>query len=214
MKYVIKLFLLQLLFSALAFSQDRNSSKNELLERPLVERYILDELKELRNNQLKLKEEVTKQITSSELSVSDRAITYATDTINNVFYIIAAVSSLLLVVGLRSFKELKENSELIVETKIAELTDNFESRLLDIENKAKQRFKMITKTQEQVEKSQKISSLWKRIEIEESLQEKLNLFDDILNKLAEAWNENCVNSSHPRDEQRLKCSGWHKSSCN
>ncbi|MCW8838585.1 MAG: tetratricopeptide repeat protein [Thiovulaceae bacterium] len=181
MKNLIKLFLLlsMLLSSVYALAQhETNTSK--ILDRPLIERYILDELKELRNNQLKVKEEVTRQITSSELSVSDRALSYTTDTINNVFYIIAVVSSLLLLIGLKSFKDLKESSELIVETKIAELTKNYESRLSDIENKAKQRFELITKTQEEVEKSQKINALWKRVEIEDDLQEKLNLYDEIL----------------------------------
>lgn len=181
MKFLIKIILLQIiLFSLSLAGEEQNKKEDKPLERPLVERYILDELKDLRTNQLKLKEEVTKQITASELSVSDRALTYTTDTINNVFYIIAVVSSLLLLIGLKSFKELKDSSELIVESKIAELTKNYESRLLDIENKAKQRFELIIQTQEQFEKSEKISSLWKRAEIEDDLQEKLNLYDEIL----------------------------------
>lgn len=182
MRFILKVFLLQLLLCAFVYAQEaeQNHSSKNILDKPLIERYILDELKELRVNQLKLKEEVTKQITSSELSISDRALTYTADTVNNVFYIIAVVSSLLLLIGLKSFKDIKENSELILETKILELTKNYESRLLDIESKAKHRFELITKTQEQVEKSQKVSSLWKRAEIEENLQEKLNLYDEIL----------------------------------
>jgi tetratricopeptide (TPR) repeat protein len=171
-----------MLFSFTCAEQKEHSSK-EMLDKPLVERYILDELKELRTNQLKLKEEVTKQITSSELSITDRALSYTSDTIGNIFYIIAVVSSLLLLVGLKSFKDIKESSELILETKILELTQNYETRLSDIESKANHRFKLINQTQEQVEKSEKISSLWKRIEIEDDIQEKLNLYDEIL-KLA------------------------------
>lgn len=179
LKFIVKVILLQLMLFSYSVAQEQEK-ENRLLDRPLVEKYILDELKDLRTNQLKVKEEVTKQITRSELSVSDRALTYTTDTINNVFYIIAVVSSLLLIIGLKSFKDLKESSELIVETKIAELTKNYESRLLDIESKAKQRFELIIQTQEQFEKSEKISSIWKRAEIEDDLQEKLSLYDEIL----------------------------------
>jgi tetratricopeptide (TPR) repeat protein len=184
MNFILKLFILQFLIFGFTYAQDAKEplkhSETEILDRPLVERYILDELKELRTNQLKLKEEVTKQITSSELSITDRALAYTTDTIGNIFYIIAVVSSLLLLVGLKSFKDIKDSSELILETKILELTQNYETRLSDIEKKAKHRFELITHTQEQFEKSEKISSLWKRAEIEEDLQEKLNLYDEIL----------------------------------
>jgi tetratricopeptide (TPR) repeat protein len=156
------------------------SPMKEISEKPLVERYVLDELKDLRTGQLKIREDVTKQITSSELSISDRAIHYATDTLNNIFYIIAAVSSLLLLVGLKTFKDLKESSELIVEEKVAKLSEDFEGRLLDIENKAKERFKLIIRNQENIEQSQKINSLWKRAEIEDNFEEKLNIYDEIL----------------------------------
>ncbi len=184
MKIILKLFVLQLLIFSFAYSQenkeDLKHSQTDMLDRPLVERYILDELKDLRTSQLKLKEEVTKQITSSELSITDRALSYTTDTISNIFYIIAVVSSLLLLVGLKSFRDIKESSELILETKILELTQNYENRLSDIEKKAKHRFDMITHTQEQFEKSEKISSYWKRAEIEDDLQAKLDLYDEIL----------------------------------
>jgi tetratricopeptide (TPR) repeat protein len=179
-KTITKIVLLLLISSVFIYADKEKNIDAQALDKPLIERYIFDELKELRINQQKLKEDVTKQITQSELSISDRAITYTTDTMNNVFYVIAVVSSLLLLIGLKSFKDIKESSELIVETKIAELTKNYESRLLDIENKAKQRFEMIVHTQEQFERSEKINSLWKRAEIEDDAQEKLNIYDEIL----------------------------------
>ena len=156
------------------------SPMKEFSEKPLVERYVLDELKDLRTGQLKIREDVTKQIASSELSISDRAIRYATDTLNNIFYIIAAVSSLLLLVGIKTFKDLKESSEFIVEEKVTKLSQDFEGRLLDIEKKAKERFKLIIRNQENIEQSQKINSLWKRAEIEDNFEEKLNIYDEIL----------------------------------
>lgn len=141
---------------------------------------MLNELKALRQDNQKLREDLTKQITSSELSITDRALRYVTDTVNNIFYIIAGASSILLLVGLKSLKDLKENSEHLVETKVTKLTNKFEERLLDIENKANDRFKLITKTQEKIRQSETINSLWKRAEIEENLQEKINLYDEII----------------------------------
>ncbi|MGK0255410.1 MAG: tetratricopeptide (TPR) repeat protein [Arcobacteraceae bacterium] len=179
MRLINKVLLSVFILINFSFADAKNPMK-EFSEKPLVERYILDELKDLRTGQLKIREDVTKQITSSELSVSDRAIRYATDTVNNIFYIIAAVSSLLLLVGLKTFKELKESSELIVEEKVTKLSQEFEGRLLDIENKAKERFKLIMRNQENIEQSQKINSLWKRAEIEDNFEEKLNIYDEIL----------------------------------
>ncbi len=179
--FITKLLLISLIFCNVSYAlEDTNRSTNTLLEKPLIERYVFDELKALRTNQQKLREDVTKQITKSELSASDRAITYATDTINNIFYIIAAASSILLIVGLKSLKELKENSEQLVETKILKLSKDFEERLVNIESKAKQRFELILQTQEHLEQTEKVNALWRRVEVEESTQEKLNLYDEIL----------------------------------
>lgn len=173
--------MISLIFSNVSYAlEDIKGSTNTLLKKPLVERYVFDELKELRTDQQKLREDVTKQITKSELSTSDRAITYTTNTINNIFYIIAAASSILLIVGLKSLKELKENSEHLVETKILKLSKDFEERLVSIESKAKQRFELILQTQEHLEQTEKVNGLWRRVEIEESTQEKLNLYDEIL----------------------------------
>ncbi len=179
--FITRLLLISLIFCNVSYAlEDTNRSANALLEKPLIERYVFDELKELRTDQQKLREDVTKQITKSELSSSDRAITYATDTINNIFYIIAAASSILLIVGLKSLKELKENSEHLVETKILKLSKDFEERLVSIESKAKQRLELILQTQEHLEQTEKVNALWRRVEVEESTQEKLNLYDEIL----------------------------------
>ncbi|WP_373033896.1 tetratricopeptide repeat protein [Sulfurovum sp.] len=180
-KFITKLILISLIFSNVSYAlEDIKPSTNTLIKKPLIERYVFDELKALRTDQQKLREDVTKQITKSELSVSDRAIAYATDTINNIFYIIAAASSILLIVGLKSLKELKENSKQLVETKILKLSKDFEERLVHIESKAKQRFELIVQTQEHLEQTEKVNALWRRLEVEESTQEKLHLYDEIL----------------------------------
>lgn len=72
---------------------------NEPLYRPLLERYVLDELKSLRQDQQKLREDTTKQITHTELSAADRALEYTNDTINNVMFIITATATILILVG-------------------------------------------------------------------------------------------------------------------
>lgn len=146
---------------------------------PLVERYILDELKSIRIDNQQLRKDLVLQVTKSEVTTSDRAISYVTDTISNIFYIIALGSSLILIVGFKSLKDIKDSSEKLVEKKINKLTQDFEERLLSIETKAKQRYKIINETQSKLLENETVSSLWRRSELEESLQEKINLYDEI-----------------------------------
>lgn len=157
------------------------------LYKPLVERYILDELKSIRsdNQQLRvanqeLRADVAVQVSKAELGASDRALTYTTNTMSNIFYVIALVSSLILIVGVKSIKDIKESSEELLEEKINTLTQDFEGRLLKIEQQAQKRFKIINENQEKIEKNETISALWKRAALEENNHAKIDIYDEII----------------------------------
>ena len=68
-----------------AEQQQALNNLQEPMYKPLLERYILDELKAVRQDHKTLREDVTKQVTHTQLDTADRALTYTTDTINNVF---------------------------------------------------------------------------------------------------------------------------------
>lgn len=72
-----------------AIAEEQSYSQSELLDRPLMERYILDELKALRQDQQDLERRLTVQITDRELSVADKSLNYANVTVTYFFYIIA-----------------------------------------------------------------------------------------------------------------------------
>jgi len=61
-------------------------------EKPLVERYILDELKATRHDLQDLERRLTIEITDRELSVADKSLSYAEQTVNFFFYVIAGVA--------------------------------------------------------------------------------------------------------------------------
>jgi tetratricopeptide (TPR) repeat protein len=184
---MLKQIIINILFLSILFALQNNTKYeqeeikqiNKPIYKPLIERYILDELKSIRLDNQKLREDLTKQVTKSEVTTSDRAISYVTDTISNIFYIIALGSSIILVVGFKSLKDIKDSSEKLVEKKINKLTQDFEERLLKIETKARQRYKIINETQSKLLENETVSSLWRRSELEESLQEKINLYDEI-----------------------------------
>ena len=60
----------------------------EPLYNPFVERYVLDELKSLRTDMQEQRTDFATRLAATELGASDRAVNYATRTINNIFYII------------------------------------------------------------------------------------------------------------------------------
>ena len=109
-------FLLLLIFSSVLSANEKDAKGlKPLLEKPLMERYILDDLKDLRIENMKLRTEVEKRITKAEVEQTDRAARYVTDTIGNIFYLIAAATSILVFSGWNSLRDIRSKTENIVE---------------------------------------------------------------------------------------------------
>lgn len=153
---------------------------DEPLYKPFIERYILDEIKSLRQENQQLRAQVTKQISEAKLESSDRAIQYTTSTVNNIFYIITAAASLLVLLGWRSLTDIKKSIKAETEKKIQTLTGDYESRLQQIEKKMMDRSKIIIETQQEITNTNTIHSLWMRAGLEKSEEEKISIYDEIL----------------------------------
>lgn len=166
----------------LLFSKDLNKidSLKEPLFKPFIERYILDEIKGLRQENEKLKAQVTKQISEAKLESSDRAVNYTTSTINNIFYIITAAASLLLLVGWRSLNDIKKSLKIDMSKKTENIIAQYENRLQQIENKMTERSKVIIETQQNITNTNSIHSLWMRAGLEKSEEDKIAVYDEIL----------------------------------
>ncbi|MDX1279279.1 MULTISPECIES: TPR end-of-group domain-containing protein [Flavobacteriaceae] len=150
------------------------------LYRPLIERYILDEIKNLREENQSLRAQVTKQIAEAKLESSDRAIDYTTSTVNNIFYIITAAASLLVLLGWRSLNDIKNSLKIDTAKKIQTLTSDYEDRLQQIEVKMKERSKVIIETQKNITDTNSIHSLWMRAGLEKGDEDKISVYDEIL----------------------------------
>ena len=155
------------------------------LYKPLLERYILDELKSVRQDQQKLREDVTKQVTHAQLDTADRALTYTTDTINNVFFIITATASILVLVGWNSLRDVKNKVEDIVNTRVSVITDEYEDRLKILEEKLRVRSEEILSNQERISITNEVHSLWMRANLESDIANKIEIFDEILKRKPE-----------------------------
>ena len=150
------------------------------LFKPFIERYILDDLKQLRQDHHALRAEVIDKVAIAKLDAADRAIRYIADTTNNIFYIITAAASILVLLGWRSIKEMRDNIESITEQKVEELTLKYEERLNALENTIKKRSDQIVAAQKEISDTNLIHSLWMRAGLEKSDQEKLHIYDQIL----------------------------------
>ncbi|ATC88345.1 MULTISPECIES: tetratricopeptide repeat protein [Pseudoalteromonas] len=157
----------------------------ESMFKPLMERYILDELKAVRQDQQKLREDVTKQVTHAQLDTADRALTYTTDTINNVFFIITATASILVLVGWNSLRDVKNKVEDIVNTRVSVITDEYEDRLKILEEKLRVRSEEILSNQERISVTNEVHSLWMRANLESDFANKIEIFDEILKRKPE-----------------------------
>lgn len=152
----------------------------EPLYNPFIERYVLDELKQLRSEQAATKNELMQQILDREHHSVDRAVAYATDTVTYFFYLIAAASSMLVLVGWTSIRDIKERVHSLADREILKLVSEYELRLEGIEKQLMQKTQHIEENREEIGLTQEIQSLWLRAQQETSPANKIEVYDQIL----------------------------------
>ncbi|MBW5290401.1 MAG: TPR repeat containing protein [Candidatus Ruthia sp. Asou_11_S2] len=187
-KYILILVIIAL--NTLSPTQAENTNNKNLtlaetpitkaLYKPFIERYILDDLKLLRQEQQQLRVDFVEKVANARLDISDRALKYTADTTTNIFYIITIAATLLVLLGWRSLQDIRDNIKTITSKQISDLTKKYEKRLSEIEDKARVRSEQIISTQQDIANTNLIHSLWVRSGITKSEQEKINIFDEIL----------------------------------
>lgn len=171
------------LFANEAIDQLNTDTVNDLekpLYSPFIERYVLDELKQLRMEQAQTRQELIQQIVDRELNSVDRGVAYATDTITYFFYLIAAATSVLVLVGWTSIRDLKERVHSLADEEISRLINEYESRLETIEKLLQQKTQHIEDNREEIELTQEVQSLWLRAQQDSSPTNKIHIYDEIL----------------------------------
>jgi len=179
-----KFFALVIIFffsSSLYASEKAPSELNQLLKKPLVERYILDELKDLRIENMKLRNEVERRISKNEVQQTDRAARYITDTIGNIFYLIAAATSILIFAGWNSLRDIRNKTETIVEERVNQITKKYNVRMQSLQDEMTLQSEKILDNQNKIYNTQYIHSLWIRSNLETNPQSKIDIYDEIIN---------------------------------
>lgn len=181
MKYLIIFFILAItLFAEEAKVEKKINSLEKPLYNPFVENYILNEIKQLRDENRDLKIELHKTLAKKEVDISTNVINYATSTINNMFYIIAAASSILVIIGWSSMKEINEKIKNMIDEKTSKTINKYEERMASFEQDLQKRANQVKQNEYEIEKMNTIHSLWLRASQDMTPTGKIEAYDEIL----------------------------------
>lgn len=161
-------------------AEERVDNLQEPLYTPFVERYVLDELKQLRKDMAAQRVELTEKVVDRQMSAADKAITYATDTVTYFFYLIAGVSSMLVIIGWTSIRDIKEKVHSLATEEVNKLVTQYEERLRSIEEQLSEKTRHIEHNRDEIELTQEIQSLWLRAGREHTPAGKIAVYDQIL----------------------------------
>jgi len=147
---------------------------------PFVENYILNEIKQLREENRDLKVELHKTLAKKEIEMSTNVINYATSTINNMFYIIAAASSILVIIGWSSIKDINEKIRNMVDEKTSKTIQKYEEKMAGFEQDLAKRARQVKHNENEIKIMNTIHSLWLRASQETTPTGKIEAYDEIL----------------------------------
>ena len=156
------------------------NSQNEIAKSPLIERYILDELKSTRHDLQDLERRLTIEITDRELGVADRSLSYAEQTVNYFFYIIAGVASLVALFGWKSLHEIRVNTTKKANTQIKQIAESYEEKFKELETDLRRKTRRIADNHIEIEKINEIHNYWLRAQKSQTPEQKMEAYDAIL----------------------------------
>lgn len=153
---------------------------NKPLFSPFIERYIMDELKQIRIDMQAQRAELIEKVVEKELSVADKAMGYSTNTITYFFYIILATTTLMVLVGWTSLRDIKENVKSYADQEVLRLTAEYKQRLQALEEELHHKSHNIAQAHKEIDRTNEIHSLWLKASLESSPQNKISLYNQIL----------------------------------
>ncbi len=172
MKKKYLLFILLASISSLAFAQPGNIDRQDSAEAKQTkivipdesswtERYILSELKEIRQDHEKLKREMLTEIHERELQSVDRALSYSANTVNFFFVFLTITLMGIGVLGWRTIGDVKGAAKNVMEEETKKIIKQFQQKISGLE------------------REQKLNILWRQFWHVETSREKLEILDQI-----------------------------------
>ncbi|KMV28938.1 hypothetical protein AB733_20775 [Photobacterium swingsii] len=155
-------------------------SELSIYDKPLMERYVLDELKTLRANQQDLERRMIIEITDRELAVADKSLNYANVTVTYFFYIIAGVASLIALIGWQSLREMRVNTKKMADQQLQEIAEQYEKKFQALERELRRKTRSISDNNKEIEKINEVHNLWLRAQNFQNPEQKMEIYDEIL----------------------------------
>ncbi|WP_417761943.1 tetratricopeptide repeat protein [Shewanella sp.] len=179
-KYLLLLVVSVLSFTSIAADEPEPYSQQSMYDKPLMERYVLDELKSIRQDQQSLEMRVTQQITDRELAVADKSMNYANVTVTYFFYLIAAAASLIALVGWQSLRDIRVNTQKMANQKLDEIAARYEKKFQEMERELKRKSRIISENNKEIERINEIHNLWIRAQHAQTPEQKIEIYNEIL----------------------------------
>lgn len=183
----IKYFLLLIMLLTPFFSTANNPEltvtspeAQSIYQKPLVERYVLDELKSIRHDLQDLERSLVIEITDRELAIADKSLGYASNTVTYFFYIIAGVASLIAMIGWQSLREIRENTKKVANQQIQAISEQYEKQFQILEKDLRRKTRRIADNHIEIEKINEIHNLWLRAQKSQTAEQKMQVYDEIL----------------------------------
>lgn len=147
---------------------------------PLMERYLLDEIKSLRTDMQGMRTDLMREVVNRQLEAIDKAISYSSNTVTYFFYFVAAVGALLTMLGWQSLRELKSSVRSLAHTELRRLSDEFETRLSALEEELRQKSQVINDNQREIERTQSLHAYWLQANQVTNPRSKIEIYDRML----------------------------------
>ncbi len=147
---------------------------------PLIERYMMDELKALRSELAATRVEMVREITDRELEVAQQVSSVANNTVTFFFYVFAGLSAAFGIWGWQSIRDLKNSVRVAAEAEIERLSEEYETRLTRLEKELQSKGSIIIENQREIERTQTIQALWLQANQTPDPRTKVEVYDRIL----------------------------------
>lgn len=130
------------------------------------------------NQQIRV--DVEQRIAQAKIEQTDRSARYMTDTIGNIFYLIAVATSILFFAGWNSLRDIRSKTEEMIEKRVESITQKYNADLEQLQSRLGEQSQKILTNQETIYSTQLIHSLWMRANLETNPQSKIDIYDEIL----------------------------------
>lgn len=147
---------------------------------PLMERYLIDELKTLRTEMQDIRTTAIKEITDRELNVALEAVSYSNNTVTFFFYVFAIVGAMMALLGWRSIADLKRSVNTMAENEIRRLSSEYENRFTSLEIELQKKGEIILENQKEIERTQTVHALWQQASQATTPRGRIEIYDQIL----------------------------------